>query len=477
MHDKIRAYLEQAGRQIRWKEARGPLQRELESHILDQQEAAQAQGKTEEEAVDYALKQMGDAVEVGTSLDRAHRPKMAWSIFVPALLLMLAGLLLIVSLPEFSSFSVQFYLVGMALGLGVVALLCWWDFTALAKWSIPLYGLLLVVTVLSARVVLNVMLNGQLYYQKVLFAPLMPILYAGCVYQLRGKGLRGWLGCGILGMLGIMVLFYIPSMGMALFFGIIGVMAVCMACRRGWFGSLSRVLTKLTLGIAAVCVAIPLFQYIRTFHFRIQVMLQPTLDPMGDGYFGTLTRQILQGGKLLGHGIEPQFLLERSNDNFSCFGETYGAWMWDCPLTWVVHIAGWLPALLLVVVLGVMLWKLWQNALQQTGELARMLSVAVALLLTLEAFFALLLNLGFLFIVQTVPFFGYGEWGLIAHCAILGLMLSICRRKNLPWKQEGVISYTAEDGFIHYQDGVLTLDFNQLHMPKKAITHSEKKEI
>lgn len=460
MHDKIRAYLEQAGQQIRWKEARGPLQRELYSHILDQKEAVQAQGKEEGEAVDYALKQMGDAVTVGTGLDRAHRPKMAWNILLPALALMMAALAFMLYTGNMEPQAIIRYGIAVVMGLAVMLLLYWWDFTALAKWSLPLYGGLLAVLFLSMIFYLpylSIQYNGAFYYQRVLFAPLLPVLYAGCVYQLRGRGLLGWLYCGALGILGVLVLFAIPAMGMALLFGIVGVTAVFLGCCKGWFGKFGRLLRWITLVCAAVPVAAFLLPFMSTFRFM--TIINPELDVWGNGYFGTLLRQTLEGVNMLGHGAEPALL--QGSEKVICVQQVLGGMWGDYPLNGLAHVAGWLPALLVTVVLVLLLVMMWRAALHQTGELGRLLAMAVALFFSLEMVIALLNNVGLLLFAQTVPFFTSGVRGLFAHCAILGVMLSICRRQNLPWKQEKTERIPPESTgrrYIRYEDGILTID-------------------
>lgn len=70
--DCIRAYLETAGKQIRWERARRVVIPELCQHLEDQRDAFAAQGR--EEAERLAVEEMGDPVSVGAELDRIHRP-------------------------------------------------------------------------------------------------------------------------------------------------------------------------------------------------------------------------------------------------------------------------------------------------------------------------------------------------------------------------------------------------------------------
>ena len=64
--------------QIRCKKAWGMIEEEMRNHILDQAEANRSQGMGEKEALEEAVRDMGDPVEAGVALDRIHRPQMAW---------------------------------------------------------------------------------------------------------------------------------------------------------------------------------------------------------------------------------------------------------------------------------------------------------------------------------------------------------------------------------------------------------------
>ena len=75
MPERMEQFLDTAMDQVRWKRAKAPLRRELETHLLDQQDACLEQGMAPEEAQAEAVRQMGDPVVVGQELDRVHRPQ------------------------------------------------------------------------------------------------------------------------------------------------------------------------------------------------------------------------------------------------------------------------------------------------------------------------------------------------------------------------------------------------------------------
>ena len=98
MPDRISAFVEAVGAEIRWKKARPLLTEEIRTHLLDQRDACVAQGMAEDEAQAEAVRQMGDPVALGADLDRVHRPRPQWGLLALALVLAAAGAFLRFSL-------------------------------------------------------------------------------------------------------------------------------------------------------------------------------------------------------------------------------------------------------------------------------------------------------------------------------------------------------------------------------------------
>ena len=73
-------YLNAVVNQIRCKQARDMVKEEIENHIEDQARAYMEMGIEDNEAEQKAVRDMGDPVEAGVSLDRIHRPQMAWQV-------------------------------------------------------------------------------------------------------------------------------------------------------------------------------------------------------------------------------------------------------------------------------------------------------------------------------------------------------------------------------------------------------------
>lgn len=79
MSDMFKAWAEQAVAQMRVPWDRAGVRKELLAHMEDREENYVNQGLTKEEARARALAAMGDAVETGKLLNKAHSPLLGWA--------------------------------------------------------------------------------------------------------------------------------------------------------------------------------------------------------------------------------------------------------------------------------------------------------------------------------------------------------------------------------------------------------------
>ena len=79
---RVNEYIKVLLEQIRCRKAWSMVEGEMKNHILDQAEANRLQGMEEKEALEEAVRDMGDPVEAGVALDRIHRPQMEWGMLV-----------------------------------------------------------------------------------------------------------------------------------------------------------------------------------------------------------------------------------------------------------------------------------------------------------------------------------------------------------------------------------------------------------
>ncbi|WP_338594259.1 permease prefix domain 1-containing protein [Paenibacillus sp. Y5S-9] len=77
-HERIQHYLDHMCVQVKAREVHNDLRDELGNHMEEMILDKEQEGYTEEEAITYAIEQMGDPAVVGKSMHRLHRHRMHW---------------------------------------------------------------------------------------------------------------------------------------------------------------------------------------------------------------------------------------------------------------------------------------------------------------------------------------------------------------------------------------------------------------
>lgn len=424
MPERMEQFLDTAMDQVRWKRAKAPLRRELETHLLDQQDACLEQGMAPEEAQAEAVRQMGDPVVVGQELDRVHRPQPQWGLLGLTLLLALTGGILRVGLTAAMPDAIQVSQTVLALLLGCGCLLgaYFLDYTFLGRYARIVYWGAVVLGGLS--LIFSPNYNNASYYTRYVVL-LYPVAYAALVYALRGKGWKG-LALAILGGVPLAVIAMLAPylLGLVILLVTGALLLLCAVCR-DWFGVGKHAGTLALVLLLLLCGALCLYCGLSQGYFqkRLTLLLHPEADALGAGYMATAIQSALAGAQWLGEGTIGGFF----GDSTTPLPESGR----DALLTTLIHRLGWMPFLaLMLTVAGTLAWVL-VKCLRQKNELGRLISLAVVLTLGLQAVSSLLLNLGYPFTSGTFPLL-VGNLHSILDMGLLGLALSVFRQEKMP---------------------------------------------
>lgn len=419
MPDRIDAFLEAVGAEIRWKKARPRLTEEIRTHLLDQRDAYAARGMAEDEAQAEAVRQMGDPVALGADLDRVHRPRPQWGLLALALALTAAGAFLRYSLtPHTGLQDRQMDLLGGLVGAGALAagyLLdisflsrrAWWACAALAA---------VFICFLPWEVNSAAWMSAQML-------ALFPLTLALVLWKQRGKRWRGaavclgWTalaaaGCCLCPSVYALVLVTVAGLVLGLFFA-----------WRDWLGlgrkkSVALVLA-LGLGVLAVMVAA------RWEH--LQYSLFADLGPRNQGYFAFILRQALALARWIGPAELPAWAAEEGFTLQQVIPEIDG----DALLVNLICTWGWLPFLALVgAFLAFFLWLL-RKTLRLGQTLGRAVCLAALTTLAVQALASLSLTLGVPVLSGGFPLV-VGNTNTVLDLFLIGLALSALRDGGLP---------------------------------------------
>lgn len=415
-------YLDGVCAQVRWKQAHRIIRMELADHIGDQADAYAAEGMPEQEALHRAIREMGDPEEVGLAYNACFRPKQQWGMTGLMALAVLTGIAFQVATGGIFQWRC---LVALAFGCGSTALFCGLNLYDLARraWlARMLFTGFLLVAALE--------LGGTFVRHAAAF---LPLLFAGAVYSLRGKGIPALLACVAALVAATWVL--MARWSMQTFLYAAGILAGCLfaavlAALSGAFGRRRF----LAAGFCVVCVVLAAGAVVVMHAYRMQEFMKlfhpgegPAVVALAPGF--STVQDVVDGARLIGRGmvnsianIQELTVVGRGND-FSANSYLLAA---------ILHRYGWLAALAAAAVplsfIGAAFWRVFRLS----NLLGRMLAGAVCMFFTTQALVYCAVNFGLLGgLPLSLPLLAGGELALAANLALAGGLIALFRADGL----------------------------------------------
>lgn len=377
-----------AAEQLRWKKARPLVEDELLTHLCDQRDALMAGGMDETVATAESLRLTGDPYEIGTELDRVHRPKTPKLLFALAALIALAGLAF-TALVSFRDYELSYFAVhqSVALLLGTAAMLAAYflDFTLLGHFALPLALMFHAALILLGLLPIGGFWLRYIYVSKHILLrglPLLfPLMFAVLLYALRGR--RGWGVFAAFVCLAVQCMFClrVPCLLDLGFLFLCDSALLIFCARNGWFGLGKKLETLLTTLPLAADIVWVLVLGANWFARQLAIVLDPHSYIDGHGYRTVVLRELLQNAKFIGQGGVGPYSAQH-------LARSEGFGMVDLQahaLTLLVHRCGWLALIALVTLLTALLALAFRRCRRQKSMLARLVSYSVLLSFTTQA--------------------------------------------------------------------------------------------
>lgn len=415
----LSAWLKQATDQMRWQRARPMAEKELSDHLTDQYEAFLEEGMDEEAAAQATAREMGDAVETGTQLDRAWRPQPDWVMLGIVLVVAAAGLALQYSMRAHNDLEWYMFLGKYVAGAVCLLAAYFLDYTILGRHCWLLYGLWVAGGLLLAFGPVRGESMGKLVYLAQ-WAWFFPVLFAGILFRQRGKGMRGVVIC----LLSLPAMWFLaihaPSMAAITVQTVVCCGMLVAAVWRGVFGRRTR--GKLALAVLPLLLAAVYVAFLLLFDAGVReafaIAFDPSVDPQGEGYWGMIVRQMMFGSP---EGQGPGLMFMQWNDAMTDWLLMTTKWTW-----------GWPGAALLIGAEVLLLVWGFRIARKQTGLLARSVCMGVMVTFALQTLQYVLHNCGIILIsAYGLPLLSYGGMYLCQTMLLLGLLLSAQRSGQL----------------------------------------------
>lgn len=445
-------YIEAATSQIRARRARDMVARELEAHIEDQAAYYKEQGMSEAQAEQEAVRQMGNPVEVGISMDQIHRPRTDWKMILMLVFLCGLGLSLQIALNKelirvqigeneaaaalgiFSGIS-RGLLAALTVAVVLGVLVCVIDYTVILRYAPWFIGFVFLILGMENFVIFREFWMYRMFTtnQQYLLLP----LYASLLYRNRGRG-----GAGFAGGIFWLVLFQ-ASLGIlgggymgvtstsSLRFGCVLLMMLSLAVICGWYGDKrsGKLIGLWSSVLLAFCLAV--FYMLQQNGFRaarIRAILHPYDDAGGAGYYTVMIRGWIGRCSLWGNPeaaaqfVENYMGVSYLNASFAVD---------DGNLLYLFLRYGIVPGVMVCLIFVVCMGYFLYRCLRQKNQLGRVTGAGCCMVFLVEFAGYLMSNLGGLPIGANLPFLSYGGTDICVWAVLMGFVFSIIRYQNL----------------------------------------------
>ena len=412
-------YLEMVISQIRCKKARPYIKDELKSHIEDQIADNVEAGMHKADAEKSAVEDMGDPVEAGISLDLIHKPQVAWKLLALITVVSIVGILihslLSYQLRQYEGEALQVssgsenYIISVLAGILIMFLIYLADYTTIARFSkliaIGFLGFILAGITFGASIMM-------------LYVP----IYGAVVYKYHGTGYRGLCKSILWMILPVFLALRLPSVMLAGVLLISMMVQLTIAIANNWFCVSGK---KVIAGLWGCAVGLPVFGLAGMYGFHLlasyqEARIRAFLTSSGDaGYLTSVLRSLLKSSRLVGNsgqeiiGVLPDF----NSDHI---------------LAYLITSYGLLAGIGICCIMSAVILLVFGASLQQKNQLGMVMGCGCGMIFLLNAVINVLENIGAFPPTKTfLPFFSAGGSGIVLSYALVGIILSIYRFKNV----------------------------------------------
>ena len=414
-------FLQQVTSYIRSKEARRYVEEELQHHLNESKQAWMKKGYSAKEAEEKAIAEMGSASQLGKSMDKIHKPKWDFWIIGAVILLLIASFIPILTTDLFQDMTSHIIvrkLLHIALATVSIAAIMYFDYRLLQRFSLYIYGialLLLVILFFMPNVVLQgeaMVLLGPIRIHAWMVLPLLLIAFAGFFTERKWKGWQ----LASLSILPIFFFMQLPNLPVTLLY--IAVVPVLFG-----FSYFSRKVKFYVFSIVGGIGIAYLAFFVYAYHYifapyqteRIAAFINPERFADTSGYMILQFRQALAEAGLF--GAKETIYIPGAHTDFA--------------LVQLIQSSGYVTGIaVILVILAISLRILWmiRTMPQSFGKLLVLTAVT---LYSVQSIYSIFMVFGLLPLASIpLPFISYGMTPLLLNAILIGLVLSVYRRKG-----------------------------------------------
>ncbi|MEB9608769.1 FtsW/RodA/SpoVE family cell cycle protein [Bacillus cereus] len=416
MNKKGERFLKEVTNHIKSKEAKDLVAAELNFHLKQAKNMWMDKGLSEEVAEDKAVEQMGSPIKLGRELNKLHKPKVDW--FLLILLVAAMGLgFLSVFVFEYTNEviinKVIFIILGVVTAIGMMLL----DYRKLERmgWLFYIIGvvvLLILYCFPNASMIGESLIQiGPIAIDCLMAVPFFFLAWASFFNDSRLKIIH-------------LVVLYLFSLYLFLIVSTLSsiFIYITMVFVMLWWSKLGKK-TSLIITIVPICLFVikVSVSWSSGYHLdRLLGYLNPESDAGGAGFMYIRLKEVMSSAGWFGTYGDMKFIPAPDTDFvFASLTYYYGYWL----------------ALILVFVLSLFVARLIVISYKINDRYGKLLLVGGLTLFVFQFIYNVGMILGLLPLAAiSLPFISYGLTPTVFHALIMGIVLSVYRRKGISFR-------------------------------------------
>ncbi|MES5953723.1 FtsW/RodA/SpoVE family cell cycle protein [Bacillus fungorum] len=418
MNKKGERFLKEVTNHIKSKEAKDLVAAELDFHLKQAKNMWVEKGLSEEVAEDKAVEQMGSPVKLGRELNKLHKPKVDWFLIGLLVAAMGLGFLPIIALGHTTDLlmsKVIFVILGITTAFGMMLL----DYRKLERlgWLFYTIGVLILLILYcfpNASLIGEPLLKiGPIAIDGLMAVPFFFLAWASFFNNSRLKVMH-------------LVVLYLFSLYVFLIVSTLSTIFiyVTMVFVMLWWSKLGKK-KALIITIVPICLFIirVSISWSSGYHLdRILGYLNPESDAGGAGFMYIRLKEVMSSAGWFGTYGDVKFIPAPDTD-FVFASLTY--------------YYGYVLALILVFVLSLFVARLIVISYKINDRYGKLLLVGGMTLFVVQFIYNVGMILGLLPLASiSLPFISYGLTPTVFHALIMGIVLSVYRRKDMSFRMK-----------------------------------------
>ncbi|WP_026674837.1 FtsW/RodA/SpoVE family cell cycle protein [Alkalihalobacterium bogoriense] len=435
---KFDDFLNKVTSKVKAKETHTLIKKELSNHLQQLSQSFQKTETSKDEAEEKAVQEMGNPYTIGEHLNRLYRPRVDWFLIVLFLIIAGIGFLPLIQ-SDFAINYLGYQALWLTLATIVVVCLTFFDYRKLQNMWMLFYGGGL--TLLIYTYIFGYTLNGVKRWISVggievnsttLSLLLFFIAWVGIISKINE--FNSWLKQALLfSLFWVPILFYmvLPQfIYIIIYFVCILTMFSCSRVHKKLATSL--IISNIIAGLVVI-MSIPSTSRGVYFYHKLVAFFNPKSYEDAFGYIYILAKEALSRSGWFGNGFHDEFiqLLPGTHTDFA--------------FVYLVYTFGWAFGITLCLLLFAFITRIIKNTFKTKDLFGKLLVIGGASIFAVPACWSILMAFGIVPIIGvSFPFVSYGGSALLFNSVVLGLILSVYRRKDIVKPTIADIKYRSD---------------------------------